>query len=56
MKSIRMIKENIRRYDCVAIVTDHTQYDYEWVVKNSKLIVDTRNATKKFRYNKIIKA
>ena len=56
MKSVRLIQSKIRRYDCVVIMTDHTQYDYGWVVKNSKLIVDTRNAAKRFRYNKIIKA
>ncbi len=32
--------------DCVLIATDHTAFDYEQIVKHSKLIVDTRNATK----------
>ena len=32
-------------YDVVLISTDHSDYDYEWVVKNAKLVVDTRNAT-----------
>jgi UDP-N-acetyl-D-glucosamine dehydrogenase len=31
--------------DCVVIVTDHSEYDWPWVVKSSALIVDTRNAT-----------
>jgi len=31
--------------DCVLIVTDHSAYDWAWVVANSRLIVDTRNAT-----------
>src|ERR1700744_2770388 len=38
--------ENLGQYDCVLIVTDHTQYDYPAIVKESKLVVDTRNATK----------
>ncbi len=25
--------------------TDHSDYDYDWIVKHSKLVVDTRNAT-----------
>jgi UDP-N-acetyl-D-glucosamine dehydrogenase len=33
-------------YDCVVIVTDHTGIDYGKVVAESKLVVDTRNATK----------
>ncbi|HMC65466.1 MAG TPA: nucleotide sugar dehydrogenase [Gemmataceae bacterium] len=31
--------------DCVLIVTDHSAYDYPWIVRHSRLIVDTRNAT-----------
>jgi UDP-N-acetyl-D-glucosamine dehydrogenase len=30
--------------DCVVIITDHKAFDYPGLVKNSKLIVDTRNA------------
>tara|TARA_B100000315_G_scaffold260487_1_gene322297 strand:- start:3325 stop:4629 length:1305 start_codon:yes stop_codon:yes gene_type:complete len=32
--------------DCVVIVTDHSSYDWNFIVENSSLIVDTRNATK----------
>lgn len=38
--------ENLRQYDCVIIVTDHSDYDYERIVKESRLVIDTRNATK----------
>jgi UDP-N-acetyl-D-glucosamine dehydrogenase len=31
--------------DCVVITTDHSVYNYRWIVEQSKLIVDTRNAT-----------
>jgi UDP-N-acetyl-D-glucosamine dehydrogenase len=31
--------------DCIVIVTDHSAYDYGWLVKHARLIVDTRNAT-----------
>jgi UDP-N-acetyl-D-glucosamine dehydrogenase len=30
----------------VLIATDHTAYDYDWIVAHSSLVVDTRNATK----------
>ena len=33
--------------DCVVIVTDHSAYDYPQIVEHSRLVVDTRNATKK---------
>jgi UDP-N-acetyl-D-glucosamine dehydrogenase len=32
--------------DCVLISTDHSAYDYDQLVKHSRLVVDTRNATK----------
>ncbi len=38
--------ENLGQYDCVLIVTDHTDYDYPRIVRESKLVVDSRNATK----------
>ena len=38
--------ENLGQYDCVLIVTDHSSYDYRQIVNASKLVVDTRNATK----------
>ncbi len=41
--------------DCVVIVTDHTGIDYAAVVEKSKLIVDTRNALKGFRSEKIVR-
>jgi UDP-N-acetyl-D-glucosamine dehydrogenase len=41
--------------DCVVIVTDHTGVDYAEVVERSRLIVDTRNALKGFRSEKIVR-
>ena len=37
--------EKIPEFDCVVIVTDHSQYDYQTIVEKAKLVVDTRNAT-----------
>jgi len=41
--------------DCVVIVTDHSDLDYETVVDSAPLIVDTRNALKRFSNPKIVK-
>jgi UDP-N-acetyl-D-glucosamine dehydrogenase len=38
--------ERLEQYDCVMIVTDHSAYDYQRIVKESQLVIDTRNATK----------
>jgi UDP-N-acetyl-D-glucosamine dehydrogenase len=35
--------------DCVLIATDHSAYDYDFIVEHSVLVVDTRNATKNVR-------
>ena len=37
---------NLGQYDCVLIVTDHSDYDYARIVRESQLVVDTRNATR----------
>jgi len=44
--SVQINGEMLKQYDCVLIATDHSIYDYEFIVHNSKLVVDTRNATK----------
>jgi UDP-N-acetyl-D-glucosamine dehydrogenase len=38
---------SLAKYDCVLIATDHSAYDYESIVRNSAVVVDTRNATRK---------
>ena len=38
--------EDLGQYDCVLIVTDHSDYDYRKIVRESQLVVDSRNATK----------
>src|SRR5437667_624798 len=47
--------ENLGQYDCVLIVTDHSDYDYQRIVKDSKLVVDTRNATKGIKSVNIVR-
>lgn len=55
-KSVKITKQNLAKYDMVLLSTDHTYYDYEFILKNSKIIVDTRNAFGKFKNSKIFKA
>ena len=40
--------EDLAGYDCVLIVTDHSDYDYSRIVREAQLVVDTRNATRGF--------
>ncbi len=52
MKSAKLTSALLKKTDCVVIVTDHSAYDYDWIVRNSKLIFDTRNATKLVKDNR----
>lgn len=45
--SCALSEELLTSVDCVVLVTDHSSYDYQWLVERSKIFVDTRNATKK---------
>jgi UDP-N-acetyl-D-glucosamine dehydrogenase len=47
--------DRIPEFDCVVIVTDHTQYDYAGIVNQAKLVVDTRNATKGIAADHIVR-
>jgi UDP-N-acetyl-D-glucosamine dehydrogenase len=47
--------DNLGQYDCVLIVTDHSDYDYQRIVKESQLVVDTRNATKGIRAQNVVR-
>lgn len=47
--------ENLGAYDCVLIVTDHSNYDYEKIVRQSQLVVDTRNATRGINSPKVVR-
>ncbi|HEX3320555.1 MAG TPA: nucleotide sugar dehydrogenase [Terriglobales bacterium] len=46
--------ENLGQYDCVLIVTDHSDYDYQKIVRESQLVVDSRHATKGISSPKIV--
>ncbi len=44
IKSIDYSAEKIKEYDVVLLLTDHDAFDYEEILRNAKLIFDTRNA------------
>lgn len=46
LASVELTPEYLRAMDCVLIATDHSDYDYDFIVQHASLIVDTRNATK----------
>jgi len=46
--------ENLAEYDCVLIVTDHSEYDFARIVNEAQLVVDSRNATRGISSDKIV--
>lgn len=46
---------NLGQYDCVVIVTDHSDYDYPRIVQEAQLVVDTRNATRGIVSPKVVR-
>jgi UDP-N-acetyl-D-glucosamine dehydrogenase len=58
MTSKELTAAALRSYDCVLIATDHTAYDYAWIVRHAPLVVDTRNAAANVKSprGKVVKA
>ncbi len=58
MESCPLTADYLAGQDCVLIATDHSSYDYAFIVEHSPLVVDTRNATKRVTADrqKIVKA
>ncbi len=46
ISSSRLTPEYLSEQDCVLIATDHSSYDYDFIVRHAKMVLDTRNATK----------
>lgn len=47
--------ENVGDFDCVVIVTDHSDYDYSKIARDAKLVIDTRNAMKGIEGDNIVR-
>jgi UDP-N-acetyl-D-glucosamine dehydrogenase len=50
LASETMTPEYLASLDCVLIATDHSAYDYDFIVRYAPLVVDTRNATKDVKH------
>ena len=45
MQSVELTPQTLADQDAVLIITNHSCYDYAWIVANARLVIDTRNAT-----------
>jgi len=55
LKSIKLTKDVLNKFDCVVIVTDHSKINYNLILKNAELIFDTRNVYKDIDSEKIVR-
>jgi UDP-N-acetyl-D-glucosamine dehydrogenase len=58
MSNVKLTADFLASQDCVLIATDHSAYDYDFIVRHAPLVIDTRNATKNVadRADKVCKA
>ncbi len=52
MHATPLTQETLRAADIVIITTDHSAFDYDFIVRESKRVIDTRNATKAVRHQR----
>jgi len=46
-RTVPLTAQALRKADCVIILTDHKAFDYDFIFKHSRLILDARNAIKR---------
>jgi UDP-N-acetyl-D-glucosamine dehydrogenase len=56
MSGVKLTKDILAGSDCVLLLTDHSCFDHEMIMYYSPLIIDTRNAFKKYNSSKVVKA
>jgi UDP-N-acetyl-D-glucosamine dehydrogenase len=54
LRRSELTRETVGSRDCVAILTPHSAYDFEWIATHSRLIFDARNAYPNDRRNNIV--
>ena len=55
LKSVKFSCASLKKYDCVVILTDHSGFDYEEIARNSKVVIDTRNAVSSREHKNIFR-
>jgi UDP-N-acetyl-D-glucosamine dehydrogenase len=45
-RSVELTTQWLAEQDCILLITDHSAYDIDFILKHARLVVDTRNKTK----------
>lgn len=51
LRSVPLTARRLKGSDAVVIATDHSAFDYDWIARTARLVIDTRHAIKKKRKN-----
>ncbi|MDP2942399.1 MAG: UDP binding domain-containing protein, partial [Candidatus Omnitrophota bacterium] len=52
LKSVKLTAATLKDKDCVLILTDHSNIDYQFILEHSRFIFDTRNALRHIYTNR----
>lgn len=55
LKNVNISEEEVSKYDLVALITNHSDFDYELIRRNANFIVDTRGVFLK-NYKNVLRA
>lgn len=55
LASVELTDAVLSAADCVVIATDHSGYDYQYIVDNASLVFDTRGVTRKINRDNIVR-
>ena len=55
LESIILNKNNLRKFDCVIIGTDHSGLDYHFILRNSRFVFDTRNVYRNYNDRRVVR-
>jgi len=55
LKSLSLSAEIVQSMDCVAVLTDHSTFDYGLIANSASLVFDTRNALKDFANSNVVR-
>ena len=55
MKSIDLTPDTLNEYDCAVLLTDHSAFDLDLIARYARVVLDTRNAFKRFSQSNILR-
>ncbi len=54
LHSLELTPATLRSMDCIAVLTDHSTFDYAMIAAHSPLVIDSRNALREFSGSHIL--